>query len=206
MSIQTFEYCSLHYLNLWLSKDKGYSEALAGNDEDEKLSALKDAGGFYRVARNLHSEFDEKKGLKRYAPLLEILDSVSVAQFKYNSVNEILEIKKLISEKYGNREVLSATTKFLWLKIKSPILIYDSQARTALNSKDGDLQDFYEKWCSDFKRHQEEIENACSKLSELNLYAVDQKVGTKDYIEKIASESWFHERVFDIYLWNKGGE
>ena len=26
-----------------------------------------------------------------------------------------------------------------------------------------------------------------------------------DSIEKISKEEWFYERVFDIYLWNKGG-
>jgi hypothetical protein len=59
MSIQTFEYCSLNYLNQWLSKDKGYCETLAGNDEDKKLSELKKAATFYKIARNLHGNSGE---------------------------------------------------------------------------------------------------------------------------------------------------
>ena len=202
MSIQTFEYCSLHYLNQWLNDDKIYSEAFANNDDDK----IKEAVKFYRVARTLHTKFDEKKDLKRYAPLLEILDLVSSEQFQNNPVDKIIEIEKRISEKYGNRKVLSATTKLLWLKMKHPIVIYDSKARKALNSKDGNFQDFYEKWHHGFIQYQDKIKTVCSKLSELHLYAIDQEIGTKDYIEQISSEAWFHERVFDIYLWHKGGK
>lgn len=70
MAIHTSEYCSLHYLNQWLSYDRHYCDALSKDDEIKKLSALKSAGGFYRVARNLPSEFDERRGLKRYQPVL----------------------------------------------------------------------------------------------------------------------------------------
>jgi hypothetical protein len=140
----------------------------------------------------------------RYKPLLEILNRTTQEQFKNDLIGEIKKIENEISKGYGNQGVLSATTKFLWLIIKSPILLYDSQARIALSSQDGDVEAFYKKWHEEFNINKEKIKDACSKLSELNLYAVDQKVGTKDYIKQISSETWFHERVFDIYLWHKG--
>lgn len=204
MAIQTFEYCSLHYLNQWLTYDRGYCQALSKGDNENKLTALKNAGGFYRVARNLPSEFDEKKGIARYQPVLEILDEVDQNQFQVNPVERILEIERKISEKYGNRNVLSLTTKFLWLKVKQPILIYDLQARIAVGTENGNLDAYYEKWQEAFKKHQNQVKNACSKLPDLHLYAVDQEVGTKEYIKDVSSKSWFHERVFDIYLWSKG--
>jgi len=156
------------------------------------------------VARNLPRKFDEEKELRRYEPVLAILDTVVKEQFKDDPVKKILEIERKISSKYGCRNVLSLTTKFLWLKIKQPILIYDSQARTAVDSGDGDLVGYYKKWLEGFGKHKKQIEEACSQLSELCLYAVDQDVGTKEYINEVSSESWFHERVFDIYLWSKG--
>jgi len=204
MAIQTFEYCSLHYLNQWLTYDRGYCQALSNGDQETKISALKSAGGFYRVARNLPSEFDEKKGLARYQPALEILDSVGKEQFKDNPVDKILEIEREISGKYGGRSVLSLTTKFLWLKIKQPILIYDSQARIAVGSDNGDLGAYYKEWHNAFRDYQNEIKKACSKLPDLHLYAVDQEVGTREYIKEVSCQSWFQERVFDIYLWSKG--
>jgi len=160
--------------------------------------------GFYRVARNLPCEFDVKKGLARYEPVLEILDTVSKEQFKEDPVKKILEIEREISGKYGNRSVLSLTTKFLWLKIKQPVLIYDSQARIALRSENGDLDGYYKEWLEGFEKHKTQIENACSQLLKHHLYAVDQEVGTREYINEVSSKPWFHERVFDIYLWNKG--
>lgn len=206
MATQTFEYCSLHYLNQWLTYDRGYCESLSNGSTEEKLSVLKSAGGFYRVSRNLPSKFDEKKGLARYQPVLDTLDSVCSEQFTNNIVKKILEIEREISAKYGKRIVLSLTTKFLWLKIKKPILIYDSQARIALGSNNGDLLDYYNKWQEGFKHHKKDIEAACYQLSDLHLYAVDQKMGTKEYIKEVSSKSWFQERVFDIYLWSKGNK
>jgi len=206
MAIQTFEYCSLQYLNQWLMYDRDYCETLSTGDIEDKLETLKSAGGFYGVARNLPRVFDEGKGYKRYEPVLEILDPVLKEQFKENPARKIKEIESKISAKYGKRSVLSLTTKFLWLKIKQPIVIYDSQARIALDIEKGDLDGFYIKWKEEFSNHKNQIAVACSRLPELHLYAIDQNIGTKEYISKISSKSWFHERVFDNYLWSKGND
>jgi hypothetical protein len=73
-----------------------------------------------------------------------------------------------------------------------------------LGTENGDLESYYEKWHVEFKKNQGKIENVCTKLQNMSKYAVNQEIGTKAYIENISSKSWFHERVFDIYLWNKG--
>lgn len=150
------------------------------------------------------SEYDEKKGLARYEPVLDIIDLLKPIQFENDPVKEIRGIEKRISEKYRDRSVLSLTTKFLWIKIKQPILIYDSQARIAVGTENGDLDTYYEKWREGFKDNQREIVEACFKLTDMNKYAVNQEIGTKEYIKAVSGEAWFHERVFDIYLWNKG--
>lgn len=202
--LQSFEYCSLHYLNQWLLYDSAYCLALEGGNQKEKLSALKKAGGFYKVARNLPTAFDKKRGIERYKPVLDIIDGLSISQFDKDPVSKIIETEAKISSQYGNRGVLSLTTKFLWLKFKAPILIYDSQARIAVKSQDGDLCGYYSNWKNEFSKYETEIIIACTKLPNLSLYAVDQQVATKGYIHKISSNKWFHERVFDIYLWNRG--
>jgi len=204
MATKTFEYCSLEYLNQWFINDMGYCQALANGNKSEKLAALKSAGVVYKVARNLDSKYDEKKGLTRYEPVLDIIDPLKSTQFENNPVKEILEIEKSLSEKYGNKSLLSLTTKFLWIKIKQPILIYDSRAKDALGTESGDLEDYYKKWREEFKANQKEIVDVCSKLPDMNKYAVNQEVGTKEYIREISNNTWFHERVFDNYLWNKG--
>lgn len=207
MTVQTFEYCSLQYLNQWFNNDRGYCEDLSNDNQETKRSALERAAVFYKVARNLPLKFE--KGLKRYQPVLEILDLVCKEQFNNdNPVKEIVEIRNRISRKYGNRNVSSLTTKFLWLKIKQPILIYDSRARNALRSND-DLVDFYNKWKESFEKHKKYIEKACSCLPELHLYVerednVAATAATKEDIKILSNEAWFQERVFDTYLWNIG--
>jgi hypothetical protein len=105
---------------------------------------------------------------------------------------------------YGNKKVFSLTTKFLWLKLKRPIIMYDSQARIALGTKNDNLTDYYEKWLKNFDKCEDQIKQACAKLSNLHLYTVNYEMEREEYIKSISSERWFHERVFDIYLWNKG--
>jgi len=201
MATYTFDYCSLYYLNQWLEHDKKYSEALEDGNETTKLSALKKALSFYGIARNLPTEYDEKKGLTRYKPVLDIIDSLKAEDFQDNIVEKICKVEARISQKYGNKGVLSLSTKLLWLKLKSPIIIYDNQARLALGTKVGDLDSYYNCWRKKFEVHSEEISNACERLYKMSKYAVDQDIGTKDYIQNISSEQWFKERVFDIYLW-----
>lgn len=210
----SFEYCSLQYLNQWLVNDKGYCDALSGNDEEKKLSALKNAATFYRIARTLPLKYDEERGLGRLEPVLDILDGIKPNNFQNSSpnnekvINEIEKIASEISEQYGNaKKMLSATTKFLWLKLKQPILIYDSRARNALEEKGKPLDNYYkyyEKWRKEFEVHKKQVEDACVELSNHHLYAIVQTAGIKKYIKGVSAEPWFHERVFDIYLWNKG--
>jgi len=203
MTERAFEYCSLQYLNQWLEKDSNYCHVLANGNKKEKLQILKSAAGFYRIARNLPTKFDQGQGLIRYEPVLEIIDTVTPQDFSNNTISRIREIEKLLSEKYGRRTVLSLTTKFLWIKIKSPIIIYDSQARIAIGSENGDLESYYDAWKAAFKENQKQIETACRKLSNLTLYTVNPYIDS-EYISEVSSNDWFHERVFDIYLWNKG--
>lgn len=203
MDERAIEYCSLQYLNQWLEKDSNYCYVLANGNKEEKLQILKSAAGFYRIARNLPAKFDEGKGLVRYEPVLEIIDTVSPQDFSNNTISRIREIEKLLSKKYGGKSLLSLTTKFLWIKIKSPIIIYDSQARTAIGSENGDLESYYDAWKAAYKEKQKQIETACRKLSKLTLYTVNPNICT-EYISEVSSKDWFYERVFDIYLWNKG--
>ena len=136
--------------------------------------------------------------------MLDIIERLELSKVNKNPVEELLKNAKKISGKYGDRNVLSLTTKFLWIQIKQPILIDDSQARIALGTKNGDLAAYYEKWRKEFESNQDEIVDVCSKLPDMNKYAINQEIGTKEVIKNISEELWFHERVFDIFLWSKG--
>jgi len=202
-----FKYSALYYLNQWISKDRRYYQSLAGNDESEKLQVLQDAATFYRVARNLPVLHDEGRGLRRYKPVLDIIDAQTSAAFQGEALlPSIKRVRDAISAQYGGREVLSLTTKFLWLRIRSPIIIYDSQARKALDAPLGNIHEFYSQWREMFKRCAQEIDAACTSLQDVGEYVADPIVATPRYIAEMASQQWFRERVLDVYLWHRGGD
>lgn len=200
-----FNYWALHYLNLWLSKDRNFCEALEGHNEAVKLRALTEAAAFYRVARNLPKAYDVEKGIPRYKPVLDAIDALAPITFQEAQlIPSIMDIMSQISQRYGGRGVMSLTTKFLWLKMKSPIVIYDSQARKALGTNPGDIRAYYSRWREQFNSSCNEINAACASLPIVHEYSVAPDVATPQYIEGIASQPWFKERVFDVYLWSLG--
>lgn len=200
----SWEYFSLHYLEMWLRHDRIYHESLNNGTREERLISIKKAATYYKVARNIPKKHDEDIGRARYEPILNVLDKAIAADFSCDTVKAISKVQKKISKAYGDRGVLSITTKLLWLKIRDPIIIYDSQARKALNTEDGDLSGFYEAWRTKYSAHSEDIATVCAKLSSVSKYSCDQIIATPAYVQTISAQPWFQERVFDVYLWHEG--
>ena len=134
--------------------------------------------------------FDTKRKMRRYEPLLGLIAEMR-ERFPRPSdpVKVVTDFEKRVSEKYddGLRK-LSLSSKILWFVYRSPILIYDKNARLALKTTSGDYHSFQRAWLEAFDRQKEEIEDACARFSSAPQF----------------SERWFHERVFDKYLWHKG--
>lgn len=201
------KYCALHYLNLWISQDRSVVDALAGHDDVDKLRALASAAAFYRVARNLPERYDVGRGLRRYEPVLRIIDGQNAADFRGKALlPSIKKVRKRISAEYGGRDVLSLTTKFLWLRFQSPVIIYDSQGRRAVGTGSGDIDEYYSRWRDKFRQHSKEIEAACVSVRMAREYSIDPEVATARYIAETTSTQWFKERVFDVYLWHRGAD
>ena len=205
----TFEYCSLAYLNMWLSGEYRWVEAMRGDDRTAKLQAMANFAKAYRISRNFHLKHELKDGVQteRFGKVLNLINSLTAADFASDRLlPKLNEIRGRISTAYGELDALSATTKFLWLKLQSPIIIFDRRARTALRSKHADIDDFYYRWRNSFEVHAPEIARVCSSLLEVRRYCIDPEAVTPRFMEQVASQAWFHERVFDIYLWTVGGQ
>jgi uncharacterized protein with von Willebrand factor type A (vWA) domain len=200
----TMEYHSLHYLNNWLKHDKKYHEGLQSKSSDARLQAIKAALTYYKIARNLPKAFDQKIKIQRYEPVLNILDGINAISFQNSPIQAIKKLEQKISDAYNGRNVLSLTTKLAWLKMPEQIIIYDSQARKALATKNGDLTSFYEAWQKEYQLCRRDIKSACDKLDKVAQYSWDIEVATPKYIKQIAKTQWFQRRVFDSYLWHKG--
>lgn len=175
---------------------------LADGEEENRRSALLEAGAYFRVARNLPSSHETKAGVARYQLILEILDQLGPIDHA-NVVSKVMETECSISKNYGFRKVLSLTTKFMWLKARSPVRIYDRQARLALGTRDGDYQEFNEAFSEFFTAHSRQVTDSCHALRNVVNYSVKPNM-TTDALEMLTSEAWFQERVVDIYLWHKG--
>ena len=199
-----FKYCALYYLNQWISKDRGFCGALASQNELEQLTGLASAAAFYRVARNLPEHHDVGKKFRRYEPVLRIICAQQGTLSAETVLPRVKAVRDRISKEYGGRGVLSLTTKFLWLRFRSPVIIYDSQVRTALGTRPGNIDDYYTRWRETFEKHAGDISAACGSLSKVREYCIEPEAITVGDVATAASQRWFQERVLDVYLWHRG--
>ncbi len=207
MSAFTFEYCALYYLNWWLTRDRTYIKALTGDDPLVKADALVEAAAQYRVARNLPLAYDVHIGVPRLKPILVAVTQARREDFEGDRlVPSILKVRDHIANQYGGHDALSLTTKFLWLQFQTPIIIYDGNARRALETADGDLGAYCLAWRTEYERRKKEILAACDALPAVRQFCVDPAEATPNYISETASTQWFQERVLDIHLWHRGAQ
>ena len=156
---------------------------------DDPLGAISKIAGLYRVARCFNRKYDESVGLARYQPILDGLRSYGRNGGK-DPIEAVLALKEDLKRSY-HKEVLSASSKFLWYEWGSQIIIYDSQALTAIRKRFPSLKpaDYYRycsAWKSLFNECSQDVAEECARLGASN-------------------ERWFHERVFDWHLWRLGG-
>ncbi len=202
----TFDFAALHYLNLWLSKERAIHELVVAEHRDEQLLGLFRGGSHFKVARTLETKYDAKNDKRRYEPVLEIIGGLRRADLDADLTGTIQRARDKISAQYGGTDVLSATTKFLWLRFQAPVIIYDSQVREALGTDDADLSAYVQAWQSRYDQVRTSIANASSRLTQVLSYAIDTTVATESYVQQLASEDWFNQRIFDVYLWHSGGK
>ena len=138
-----WEYCSLYYLQQWLSGERRLHDALSGTDERSIREGLSDAVKSFRVARNLPRKYDADRGLKRYEPLLEVFLQLQKQEIsESNFINVFDNFQSEISKKYGGKKLISLSSKLLWLRYRDPFIIYDSRARTSLEVTPGDYSEY----------------------------------------------------------------
>lgn len=191
----SFEAIAESYFYSWLSHDRIYCQALQSNTNVEKLKGISAAANYYRVARNLPTKFDLGLGLRRYQPVLRILNGINPVTFSNNVERSILRIENRISSAYGEHGALSFSTKLLWVKMPGEVIIYDARARNALGARANDLAEYYKIWREEYSAQKKAIAIACKNLSSIAMCKS---------IKNISAKPWFQERVFDAFLWQQG--
>ena len=202
-----FEFSALKYLNMWLAGEQTWVQAMREGIREKKLGAMAQFAAAYRISRNLHRKYESIDGKQtdRFAPVLDIIDKLRSSQFEGDQLRATTQdIAHAVSARYGGRGVLSATTKFLWLKLQHPIVIYDRQARVALGLKSQDLGEYLTRWRQAYDAQKSYVEAACRKLPDVcDFWAIPDAL-TENDVEGVIHSPWFRERVFDIYLWTIG--
>jgi hypothetical protein len=198
--VNKLKYAALGYLNQWLDKDSHYIAGLLSTNTKERIEALKKAVAFYRIARNLPLEHDRGQRLQ---PLLSLIDGAREMRVSEDNVVEAVEeFAGRVSAIYGGNAMTSLSSKVMWLTHKSPVIIYDSQARKALGAK-ARLHEYYPRWREKYRTVQPQIDEACEELVRVRDYCANPEIGEME-LRKLAAEQWFKERVFDVHLWRIG--
>jgi len=194
-----YEYCAYRFLELWERFEKPLHIALSGKPSAVQIrGALK----YYRVARNF-------KGLSNEVAeqiSAELLKASDECNGSYSS--KVISLASRFKNIFGQSN-LSAASKLLWLRNRSPYLIYDSRAVNALRRLGNKFNkvnyiSYCEVWEREYKTRSGEISLATHGLVNLPRKYTATFTRTDDELTELVHSKWFIERVFDIYLWEIG--
>ncbi len=199
-----YKYYAISYLDDWCESDRGFVEGMCANeDHDQRLACLLRAAKYYKVTRTLPVIPEEQ----RLGLALEAVDAVADSITKDNVDAIVWELEKKFESIYG-RYALSAASKFLWIRHRSPVVIYDGQAYTTLRRLGsrlaaGSYKPYRREWLKHFADHKDAIQRACAELPRVKDFSLAHEMPDGE-VAALAAERWFHERVFDKFLWRTG--
>ena len=209
----TFEFCALYYLNWWSILDRKFVKAFSSGNLEKIMAILPAVMSSYRISRNFSMVYDvdSRSDCRRFEPVANIINDSKITEVNHSNYIEVVNnVREQIRVLY-KKDLLSATTKLLWMKYRSPIIIYDNNAATALHRlgyriKPGDYEGYASLWKKYYAEVSGDIETACKKLSSIRKFAesANETFFSEEYIRDITSQEWFRERVLDIYFWHAG--
>jgi hypothetical protein len=143
--------------------------------------------------------------LNALSPAIEI----AIQQLELSPEVKVTTLATRFRERF-NQFNLSAASKLLWLRHKLPFIIYDSRAVNALRDLGGTFEnanysEYCDCWRAQYHQREEAIKEAAARLHEVRTFLPPWH-RTEAELRALVSEPWFRERVFDIYLWEMGGE
>jgi hypothetical protein len=230
--VDNFRFFALAYLNDWWQYDRTFVAGLSpGQSVENRVKWLSEAANYYQVNRRFPGEEWE-----RFGPVLDVLDAateelgvltqsnvdktVQNLAEKLGSIREtLIESRALTREKSASgssvrpREPsieISAASKFLWIRHKTPVVIYDDRAYKCLTGRLGckisvrnwprsGYDSYREQWIKQFDKREESIQLACAELVRLKDFSPDDE--TEENLKSTVTSRWFFERVFDKFLW-----
>jgi hypothetical protein len=197
-----FYYAAYSYLDEWMSQDSQFHKALAFESIDKP--SLQDGARelvrfatYYGVIRTLKDNGEQPR-LRGAYEALQATELPTPA----TRVNQVLALTENLQACYGSRP-LSAATKFLWIRFRSPIIICDSLASEWLWKKCGYRYDGYESYCeiwaAKYAEYENKIREACAALTDVKKFTLARNM-PDEQLSELTSSAWFAARVFDHFL------
>lgn len=198
-----FEFCALRYLLQWQRKEAILHASM--KKVEPELPDIRRALRYFQVARNFKGlKQDERAELVRGA----ILDVR--ANNNLSPEQKVATLAQLFKEADFQHNI-SAASKLLWLSSRSPFVIYDSRAHDALENEFGyktekkDYEAYCLSWRKAYKVHKLAILDAVNRLPSVRTFLPGSTPADAQLLT-LVNKTWFRERVFDIYLWELGGD
>lgn len=191
-------YYTIKALAQWLEYDRPGGRALRSDD----LPIVRRWMAFYRIARNFPGLGDDNM-------LRALLREVQIAceGIEKAAAHEgelVLEVQRIATNQ-GQKKLISAASKLLFLACPERGVIYDRNARTALGLRQ---QVTYERyvlaWNTSLAECRPQIKGAIQRCLQLPDEAFPLYLADASACRSAMSQPWFHRRVFDIHLWHSG--
>jgi hypothetical protein len=196
-----FEYCALRFLLQWEQRERTLHEQISGNPT---LQQVRSALRYFQVARTF-AGLGTDQAAEAVTNALQQVDSDS----GLSPEAKVTALASRFRERFNQFNV-SAASKLFWLKHKLPYVIYDSRAVNALRDlgcafENANYIQYCGCWREQYGQHEKAIKKAASRLHEVRGF-LPLWHRSEAELTALASQPWFLERVFDIYLWEMGGE
>jgi hypothetical protein len=210
--MENFRFFALAYLNDWWQYDRNFVAALSlSQSRETRVKWLYEAAKYYQVNRRFSEKDWPGKEWQRFGAVLDILDAAAEESGVTES-NVVQTVQKL-AEKLGSPSdsvEISAASKFLWIRHRTPAVIYDDRAYGCLKRQLGckipvrdwettGYKNYRAEWIKEFGKREECIRLACAELGSLKEFSPDDE--TEENIKSTVTSRWFFERVFDKFLW-----
>jgi hypothetical protein len=194
-----FEYCAWKFFFQWENREKNLHQELKSHSPSHKT--LREALSYFKVARGFP---DLEKRVHEIAD-----DLIALSERRDLSSEERVDrLADAFRKKFKRRNV-SAASKLLWLRGRTPFIIYDSRAANALKLLGFQLEtNDYHGYCVAWRKAFKSNKTAIAAIS---AYPIEMRcllpAGQAEYklLVSYLGKPWFRERVFDIYLWELGG-
>lgn len=196
------EYCASRFLTQWMRHEETLYKCFSS---DPTIEDIREALSYFKVSRNF-------KGLNNEVGKIEIIrNELKIVKSDVTLTSE-LKVTNLARafEEHFDQFNLSAATKLLWLSYREPFVIYDIRAVNALSQKfkhsfaKRRYDEYSNAWRLQYAKYKLDIEQAIQTLPEGRIFMPRCSLNDNEIVA-LAKEEWFKERVFDIFLWEIGG-